>query len=284
MKYRFFSDIHLERDAQLVKRPSVSDLWRPEELAGDAQTTLILAGDIWNGIRPITFAGRSWLTEIASRFKAVVIVFGNHDYWGDSLPRLATKWKERISEVGLRNVHVLEAADGPEFASVVIDGVTVVGSTLWTDMDRGNSAVLHKFDFETGFDGRALWNDRNYIKAAGYARFSAKHWLARHRHSLKGVKAAVSQANGPVLLVTHHAPCLTSAQDRMESDLMAGHLYASDLSDYLMDTPSIRQVIHGHTHTKLDYEVGSTRVMCNPRGYAPSYFVSGFDADGAFEI
>jgi Icc-related predicted phosphoesterase len=27
--------------------------------------------------------------------------------------------------------------------------------------------------------------------------------------------------------------------------------------------------IHGHTHESFDYEIGKTRVICNPRGYAP---------------
>jgi hypothetical protein len=26
--------------------------------------------------------------------------------------------------------------------------------------------------------------------------------------------------------------------------------------------------VHGHTHDSFDYRVGTTRVLCNPRGYA----------------
>ena len=25
--------------------------------------------------------------------------------------------------------------------------------------------------------------------------------------------------------------------------------------------------VHGHTHERYDYMIGSTRVVCNPRGY-----------------
>jgi len=28
--------------------------------------------------------------------------------------------------------------------------------------------------------------------------------------------------------------------------------------------------IHGHTHDSFDYVVNGTRVVCNPRGYAPN--------------
>jgi len=34
-----------------------------------------------------------------------------------------------------------------------------------------------------------------------------------------------------------------------------------------MDHPQIRLWTHGHTHEDFDYMVGSTRIVCNPRGY-----------------
>ena len=284
MKLRFFSDIHLERDVQLVKRATVDDLWRPSVLVSDPETVLVLAGDIWNGIRPLMYAGRSWMNELSERFKAVVIVFGNHDFWGENLNQLHNKWRRRVQDAGWSNVYVLESSEGLEFASVLIDGVRFVGSTLWTNMGRGDSRVLQKFDFETGYDGRPLWNDRNYIRAAGYSHFAAKHWLAMHCKSVKGIEAAVRGGGEPVVLVTHHAPCMNSAASRLESESLAGHLYASDLSEFIWGMPQIKHVIHGHTHDKLDYMMGDVRIMCNPRGYAPSHLVDGFEADGVLEL
>ena len=26
-------------------------------------------------------------------------------------------------------------------------------------------------------------------------------------------------------------------------------------------------IVHGHTHRRMDYMLGDTRVICNPRGY-----------------
>jgi hypothetical protein len=34
-----------------------------------------------------------------------------------------------------------------------------------------------------------------------------------------------------------------------------------------MDHPQIKLWTHGHTHEDFDYMVGSTRIVCNPRGY-----------------
>jgi hypothetical protein len=41
--------------------------------------------------------------------------------------------------------------------------------------------------------------------------------------------------------------------------------------------PSVSLWIHGHTHESFDYVVNSTRVVCNPRGYAPMELNEAFD-------
>jgi len=43
--------------------------------------------------------------------------------------------------------------------------------------------------------------------------------------------------------------------------------YASDLSNFILDHPQIKLWTHGHMHQCFDYMIGSTRVVCNPRGY-----------------
>jgi hypothetical protein len=43
--------------------------------------------------------------------------------------------------------------------------------------------------------------------------------------------------------------------------------YSTELSEFIMDHPQIKAWTHGHTHEEFDYMIGSTRVICNPRGY-----------------
>ena len=43
--------------------------------------------------------------------------------------------------------------------------------------------------------------------------------------------------------------------------------YSSELSEFILDHPEIKLWTHGHTHEDFDYMIGSTRVVCNPRGY-----------------
>jgi hypothetical protein len=44
--------------------------------------------------------------------------------------------------------------------------------------------------------------------------------------------------------------------------------------------------LHGHVHHSCDYRIGATRVLANPRGYAPGGVVenTAFDADFNIEL
>lgn len=284
MKFRYFSDLHLERDVGFKKRASIDDVWIPVEQQDDCDTVLLLLGDIWNGLRPLSFAGRSWIGELSKRFKAIVLVLGNHDYWGANVNMLPGKWRAKIKSQKLSNVHLLELADGIEQGSVVIDGIRMLGSTMWTDMHRGDPMVLTKFDLELGFNGKPLFNDRNFIRAtSNYHAFASRHWLNLHQKARDNLRFALSIGDEPVLLMTHHAPCMLSAPMRGKN-VLDSYLYASDLSDLILDHPRIQQVFHGHTHEKHDYMMGDVRIRCNPRGYAKNDMVKDFDPVGFGEI
>ena len=50
-------------------------------------------------------------------------------------------------------------------------------------------------------------------------------------------------------------------------DVLMNGAYSSELDEYIMDHPQIKLWTHGHTHEDFDYMIGSTRIVCNPRGY-----------------
>ena len=59
--------------------------------------------------------------------------------------------------------------------------------------------------------------------------------------------------------------------------------FASNMDDFILEHQP-RLWIHGHTHESFDYEIGKTRAVCNPRGYAPMAINEGFKADFVMEI
>ena len=69
------------------------------------------------------------------------------------------------------------------------------------------------------------------------------------------------------VVVGHHAPSFSSISAQYQGQTIMNGGYASDLSDFILDHPQIKLWTHGHMHQCFDYMIGSTRVVCNPRGY-----------------
>ena len=87
---------------------------------------------------------------------------------------------------------------------------------------------------------------------------------------------------GKTVVVTHHAPSSQSVHPRYARDLLTP-AFASNLEN-LVDGNRVALWIHGHMHESFGYEVYGTRVVCNPRGYAPKALNPNFRPDLAVEI
>ena len=73
--------------------------------------------------------------------------------------------------------------------------------------------------------------------------------------------------NSPVVVCGHHAPSKSSTKPGYARDVQMNGCYSSDLSEFILDHPRIKLWTHGHTHDPFDYMIGTTRIVCNPRGY-----------------
>lgn len=84
------------------------------------------------------------------------------------------------------------------------------------------------------------------------------------------------------VVLTHHAPSPGSVRPRFAGDPPTP-AFVTDL-DRLMDASRVALWVHGHTHDPFDYTVHGTRVVCNPRGYAPHQLAQGFRPGLVVEI
>ncbi|HVJ59296.1 MAG TPA: metallophosphoesterase, partial [Burkholderiaceae bacterium] len=74
--------------------------------------------------------------------------------------------------------------------------------------------------------------------------------------------------DGPTVVVTHFAPARGSIAARFAGSPING-CFVSDLEARIRQwRPQLW--LHGHTHDSFDYRVGETRIVANPRGYAPN--------------
>lgn len=247
MKLWIFSDLHRDFDD-----------WQPH-FVPDADVCVV-AGDVGEGLANSI----RWLHHhIARDHMPVVFVAGNHEFYGHAVDESFEE--ARALQVACPDVTFLEND------SVVIGGTRFVGATLWTDYE-----VLAESTDDPGFAMRwamqacALgMNDHRKIK------YRKKPWLrwrpeeARKTHlaSRAYLEQALAEPHkGPTVVVTHHAPHRGSIAPRFAKDTITA-AYASDLTAVIeAGRPDLW--VHGHMHDSFDYDVGSTRVLCNPRGYA----------------
>ena len=147
MKLRIYSDIHLELPGATFVVP---------ELPDDKETVLVLAGDIDTGHNATDF-----IKPLLRQFRAVIYVLGNHEFYGNRVDKVQRRWK--ATNEYHDNLHVLDDA------VVVIDDVRFIGSTLWTDMDRGNPLAE--------MDAQQYLNDYRRITINDYGRYrSCVRW------------------------------------------------------------------------------------------------------------
>ncbi|WP_344809359.1 metallophosphoesterase [Allohahella marinimesophila] len=232
MKIQLYSDLHIEF-AEFEATTTDADV-------------LVLAGDIEIGAK-----GLEWLKRLGSS-KPVIYVLGNHEYYGKTYPKLVPSLKALISEP---NIHVLENE------SVMVDGVTFHGCTLWTDYE------LFGDPRSAGFECQQVMTDfRKIRRLPNYSRIRAMDIAAIHRESLTWLGNSLAASQTPRnVVVTHHAPSIRSIAEELREDIVSA-AYASNLEDFIeQHAPDVW--LHGHLHNSSDYHIGECRVMCNPRGY-----------------
>ena len=208
---------------------------------------VVLAGDVH-----VKNRGLQWIFD--QRFGAPVLyVLGNHEFYREKFPGLIDKLKMGAEGT---NVHVLEND------SVEIGGFRFFGCTLWSDMELlGDPHV-------SSIAAADAMNDYRLIRhSKTYRRLSPKDTRMYHFRSVRKLTEFL-KAGEPErsIVVTHHAPSVRSIADRYKSDPVSA-AFASNMDDFIMEHQP-RLWIHGHTHESFDYQIGMTRVVCNPRGYA----------------
>lgn len=135
------------------------------------------------------------------------------------------------------------------FESVMIRDSTIKisGAPLWTDLSNPNNWHL----YQTGLI------DFRHTKDMTQDRYMLAH--DTHKKFLL--------TSGADVIVSHHAPSYLSVADRYKGDAY-NCCFATELYDDILNMKTPPKLwIHGHMHTRSDYMIGDTRVICHPRGY-----------------
>jgi predicted phosphodiesterase len=290
MKIAICSDIHLEFGDIILKNEDGADV-------------LILGGDIMvaadlNKPDPYNIMlghkherMRDFMSRCSFQFPHVVYIMGNHEHYHGDYATSADKLRSFCS--AWDNVHFLDKE------SVKIDDVTFIGGTLWTDMNREDSLTMRhiagmmndfrivdnsnrvvnykvpvykkddngEYIYDTTNGGKSMIEDGHEFKTR-VAKFSPADAVEDHHAMMAYVQTMIEgRFDEKFVVVGHHAPSKASTHPRYKDEEVMNGGYSTNLDDFIVDHPQIKLWTHGHTHEDFDYMVGSTRIVCNPRGY-----------------
>ena len=233
----------------------------------------------------------TFFQECSARFPNVIYIMGNHEYYHGDFATGLDIIRERLAY--LENVFVMERQ------TMVIEDVTFIAGTLWTDMnkedpqtlygikgymndyriiDNSNEVVhykksIYKKDEEGNYITEKVGEVNttivdHYEMDTRPGKFTPELSVVEHKLMLDTIKATVeSNPDCKYVVIGHHAPSKLSTKPKYQKDVMVNGAYSSDLSEFILDHPQIKVWTHGHTHDVFDYMIGSTRIICNPRGY-----------------
>lgn len=254
MRIQLASDLHLE---------FLAEPFPGERLIApvDGADVLVLAGDIANGDAAIR-AFADWPVP-------VIYVAGNHESYGLDLDTSLEAMRAAAEGTAVRFL---------ENDRVDLDGVRFLGCTLWTDyrLDPGSGS-----DVAAAMRVASRWMVDHRLIHHGDAPFTPTDARAIHDASRLWLLDALATPHaGPTVVVTHHGVHPGSVHPRFAgSDVNPA--FVSDLGRTVLERADLW--LHGHIHDSVDYRVGTTRVVTNPRGYASNRLAIDRIADLAAE-
>jgi predicted phosphodiesterase len=93
--------------------------------------------------------------------------------------------------------------------------------------------------------------------------------MYRHQQTVSYFRTVLAdRKDAKVVVVGHHAPSYQSIDEQYRNSYLMNGGYYSNLDEFILDHPQVVLWTHGHTHVPFDYMIGTTRIACNPRGYA----------------
>lgn len=196
---------------------------------------LVMAGDINPNLEEL------FLLFIKLRYLnpdlPIVFVDGNHEHYRNSYPTVLGKLKSFCGSFG---IHYLDNS------YVTINGVCFYGGCGWTNF-RDDELVKLK--------ATSAINDFRIIED-----FNADMCLEKNREFVKNLKSCM-----PNVVVSHFSPSEKGVDSKYVGHELNGYFH-NTFEDLIAEYKP-KLWLHGHIHNCVDYELFSTRVVANPRGY-----------------
>lgn len=174
----------------------------------------------------------------------VIFVCGNHEYYGGSIEgvhKLITEWVEEKDMDRFFFLH-------EELEQLHINETMFVGSTLWYPDNNPDVYLLQN-----------NINDFSQIKD-----FTPKVAAEQNRKIKATLESRPNWENE--IWIFHHLPSYQSVCSQYKNDRLNCY-YVDPEMEKIIERRQPNLVIHGHSHTPAQYQIGDTWVLSNPKGY-----------------
>lgn len=274
MKIAITSDVHLEFGPLTLENKDNVDV-------------LVLSGDICVA-KKYNAKDNEFFHRVSQEFPNVIYLMGNHEHYDGDFATTESTIREQIER--FTNIHFLERN------LVTIDDVTFVGGTMWSDMNKRDAITMYHVgrrmndfqivknsnrvvnykatDYKKNEDGSYAKDEKGNLIEIGEsfhtreAYFSPDDAADEFDKFYQYLQTVIEgKFDQKFVVCTHHAPSRQSTHPRYKHEQLMNGAYSSELDEYILDHPQIKLWTHGHTHEDFDYMIGTTRVVCNPRGY-----------------
>lgn len=246
VRFQLISDVHLTHHEDID--------WSLIDFIDPLMETdvLLIAGDLGNPEMPHY---REFLLQASRAFPTVLLVAGNHEFFGHSLNQSHTLIQKAIRD--LPNVHYLNCSTFD-----ISPTIRVLGCCLWSFVTPPARHVVSSYLS----DYRTIFADEDHTKLITVDQLNEVH--AQHVQWLTEELIKARAENKQVLVMTHHLPSyklIDPKYSTSSSMKLLNTAFASDL-DHLIASP-VAIWVCGHTHTAKDMMINNVRVVINPCGY-----------------
>ncbi len=262
MKIRLVSDVHTEfmaRDLHKIDKIVLHDIL--PELPTDKETTLLLAGDI--GSQSKIPCLKAFLDHVTQRFEDVLYIPGNHESYGGNVNNapiydLTRKYKNVL--FGQWQTFEPNAK------------LKIVGCTLWTDCNKDCPVTVSRLKYGM--------NDYRLIEIGKGHILDPIDTMKMHKEHLEVLEKEMKEG---CVVFTHHSPSFQSTHEKYKHDHEMNGGYCSSLEELILRKKP-KLWMHGHLHDPVDYMIGETRILSNPRGYRGEGGLVGYRPELLLEI
>jgi predicted phosphodiesterase len=239
MDIYYISDLHLEYIDKYKKY--IDKIFDIEE----TEIILVLSGDIcsYDYLYKLKY-----LLEKVSKFKYILYVPGNHEYYTKNKNSNMNNINEKIKEMAsiYKNIYYLNNE------TINIGKYKFVGSTLWTHVIGNN---INDFEY--------IFIENNKLTIEKYNEI--------HNKCKKYLEDNINKCDDlDIIVITHHVPSLKVIHKTYKKYKQLTQYFNVDMEYLFKD---VKYWICGHTHKKMNEIIDNCNVLINPAGYpGENYF------------